>query len=82
MIFLRTPVELKEEFSKLVEVDDSQNIAIIPAVSYGIATVANNIQLKAGDEILVVNEQFPSNIYSWQKLADHNEATIRVIAAP
>ncbi len=80
--FFENTRKLKEEFSKLVEVGDPQNIAIIPAVSYGMATVANNIQLKAGDEILVVSEQFPSNIYSWQKLADQNEATIRVIAAP
>ncbi|VAW17263.1 Cysteine desulfurase [hydrothermal vent metagenome] len=80
--FFENTHKLKEEFSKLVEVDDSQNIAIIPAVSYGIATVANNIQLKAGDEILVVSEQFPSNIYSWRKLADQNMASIHVIAAP
>jgi selenocysteine lyase/cysteine desulfurase len=74
--------KLKQEFSKLTEVDDYQNIAVIPAVSYGIATVANNLKLKEGDEILVVAEQFPSNIYSWQKKAKQHSATVKTISAP
>ena len=80
--FFKHTNKLKQEFSKLVAIDDYQNVAIIPAVSYGIATVANNIKLNAGDEILVVSEQFPSNIYSWQKIAKQNQATVRIIAAP
>lgn len=80
--FFKNTNRLKQEFSKLVAIDDYQNTAIIPAVSYGIATVANNIKLNAGDEILVVGEQFPSNIYSWQKLAEQYHATVQIISAP
>lgn len=80
--FFTNTNKLKQEFSKLVEINDYQNVAIIPAVSYGIATVANNVKLNAGGEILVVGEQFPSNIYSWQKIADKNNATVRIITAP
>jgi selenocysteine lyase/cysteine desulfurase len=46
------------------------------------ATVANNIQLKEGDEILVIDEQFPSNMYSWQKLANTYNAKIITITSP
>ena len=74
--------ELKKLFAELVDVDDYNRIATIPAVSYGIATVANNIKLNAGDEIIVIHEQFPSNIYAWQKLADKNNAVIKTIKAP
>lgn len=74
--------ELKKLFAKLVDVDDYKRIATIPAVSYGIATVANNIKLNAGDEIIVIHEQFPSNIYAWQKLADKYNAVIKTIKAP
>ncbi len=80
--FFENTNRLKQEFSKLVAIDDYKNVAIIPAVSYGIATVANNIKLNAGDEILVVGEQFPSNIYSWQKLANQYNATLQIISAP
>ncbi|MEZ4792169.1 MAG: aminotransferase class V-fold PLP-dependent enzyme [Gelidibacter sp.] len=71
--------ELKKLFSKLIDADDYNRIATIPSVSYGMATVANNIKLKAGDEILNMHEQFPSNIYVWQKLADKYSATIKTV---
>lgn len=72
--------KLKQVFAKLVAVEDAENIAIIPAVSYGIATVANNVVLEKGDEILIVDEQFPSNVYSWQRIAEKNEAKIVVVS--
>ena len=62
-------IELKKLFAQLIDEDDFNRIATIPSVSYGIATVANNIILKENDEILIIDEQFPSNVYSWQKLA-------------
>ena len=74
--------ELKKLFAKLIDASDYNRIASIPSVSYGMATVANNIILKPEDEILVVDEQFPSNIYSWQKLAEKYGATLRLIAMP
>jgi selenocysteine lyase/cysteine desulfurase len=80
--FFNNTKKLKQEFSKLTGISDFQNIAIIPAVSYGIATVANNVRLRAGDEILVVGGQFPSNIYSWQKVAKKNDAVVKIISAP
>ncbi len=80
--FFDNTKKLKQEFSKLTDISDYQNIAIIPAVSYGIATVANNVKLRAGDEILVIEGQFPSNIYSWQKLAKKNDAVVKIIPAP
>ncbi|MEQ9230368.1 MAG: aminotransferase class V-fold PLP-dependent enzyme, partial [Cyclobacteriaceae bacterium] len=37
------------------------------SVSYGMANVANNLHRPKG-EILVVSEQFPSNVYPWKSL--------------
>lgn len=80
--FFTKTKKLKEVFAKLVSVKDYQNIAIIPSVSYGIANVTNNITLNKNDEILVVEDQFPSNIYSWQKLAIKYEAKIITCKSP
>ncbi|MFK8060633.1 MAG: aminotransferase class V-fold PLP-dependent enzyme, partial [Polaribacter sp.] len=66
--------EVKKLFAKLIEVDDYNRIANIPSASYGLATVANNITLNKGDEILLVESQFPSNYYVWEKLADKFDA--------
>ena len=74
--------ELKQLFAKLVDIDDYNRVVTIPSVSYGMATVTNNIKLNAGDEIIVMHEQFPSNIYAWQKLAETYKAVIRTIQAP
>ncbi len=77
------PVEqLKSLFAQLIDVPNPQSIAIIPSVSYGIASVANNICFKEGDEIIVVGEQFPSNIYSWKRIADKYSTNIITVSAP
>jgi selenocysteine lyase/cysteine desulfurase len=77
------PVQrLKEGFSRLVNIDNPNRVAILPSVSYGIAVVSKNIALRAGQNIVVVAEQFPSNIYSWQKLAEENGAHIRFATIP
>ena len=80
--FFDPVIELKKLFAKLIHTDEYERIATIPAVSYGMATVANNITLKSSDEILIIDEQFPSNYYVWKKLADTYNTTLRVIKQP
>ena len=74
--------EVKSLFAELVAASSYERIAVMPSVSYGMATVAANAGLQAGDEILMIEEQFPSNVYCWQHHADRVGATIRMIKAP
>ena len=80
--FFEPVVELKKLFAKLIDVDDHNRIANIPSVSYGLSTVANNIKLNQGDEILVLEGQFPSNYYVWESLAKQYNAKVKVVQAP
>lgn len=57
-------------------------IAIVPSASFGIATAARNLPVKKGQSILVLAEQFPSNYYSWQRLAADNGASLNVVPWP
>jgi|SRR5271166_2160075 len=57
-------------------------IAIVPSASYGIATAARNLPVKKGQSILVLAEQFPSNYYSWQRLAEDNGASLEIVPWP
>lgn len=75
-------IELKELFAKIIDVDDYNRIANIPSASYGFATAANNITLKKNDEILLIDEQFPSNYYVWEKLAKKFDAKIKIVSMP
>lgn len=74
--------QLRVEFGKLINCEETNRLVIIPSVSYGIANVANNVSLSSGDEILVVDEQFPSNVYPWMRIAKEAGAIIKTIAAP
>jgi selenocysteine lyase/cysteine desulfurase len=57
-------------------------IAIVSSASYGIATAARNLAVRKGQSILVLAEQFPSNYYSWQRLAEDNGAFLKVMPWP
>lgn len=74
--FFTTVNSVKTEFAKLVNATEPQRVALIPSVSYGMATVAKNLPLKAGDEIIIAADQFPSNYYSWQRLAEQHNAKL------
>ena len=49
---------------------DPESIALIPTTAFGIATIARNLSLAPGQNIVVLGQQFPSNVYSWRKLRE------------
>jgi len=73
---------LKERFAQFIDAPDAQTVAIIPSVSYGIATALKNIPFQKGDEIVVLEEQFPSNYYAWKALEKEEQIVITTITAP
>lgn len=74
--------ELRAAYAQLIHTIDPLRIVVIPSVSYGMAIVARNLKLEKGDNIVVVGEQFPSNVYPWQKLARQQQAYIKTVQAP
>lgn len=79
--FFTLPDEGRALFAQLIGAQ-ADDIAVVPAISYGIATAANNIPLKAGQEIIVLEDQFPSNIYAWREAAIEAEAQIVTLSRP
>ncbi len=67
--------------ARLIEAD-TNDVAIIPSASYGLAIAAKNIPLQSGAEILVLEDQFPSNIYCWQRVALEKGAVIKTVPVP
>ncbi len=53
------------------------SVTLVPSVSYGIAVAARNLPVEAGNNIVVVEREYPSNYYSWRRLALERGATIR-----
>ncbi len=69
-------------FARLINADDPQRVAIIPAASYGLATVARNTSLRSGQNVVVLHEQFPSNVYTWRRLCRERDAELRTVTPP
>lgn len=53
--------------------------AIVPSASYGIATAANNLPLAQGQSVIVLEDQFPSNVYPWRSHAARAGARVQTI---
>jgi selenocysteine lyase/cysteine desulfurase len=68
-------------FGELVGAEASR-VAVVPGVSYGVATVARNLRLRAGQNIVFARGQFPSNVYGWRRLAAESGAVMRAVAPP
>lgn len=64
--------------AKVVGVN-ADSIALIPAVSYGIAIAAANVQVGRGQSIVLLDEEFPSNYYAWKELARQRDADIYIV---
>lgn len=56
--------------------DTGEGIAIVPAISYGIGVAAANLSVGDGRTIVVLDEQFPSNVYPWQSKVDREGGEI------
>ena len=78
--FFKETNDLRAEFSKLINAKDSNRIAVIPSVSYGMANVVNNLKVVRGENIIVASEQFPSNYYPWQKLCAEKSLELKSIS--
>lgn len=75
-----TPLsELKQLAAQIIHTNTPERIALCPSVSYAMANVAKNIKWKNGAEVLMVEEQFPSNYYIWEREARLNGAQLRSI---
>ena len=55
--------------ARLLDVD-TDGIALVPAVSYGIAIAARNLSsISPTQTIVLLDQEFPSNVYAWRELA-------------
>jgi len=59
------------------------SVALVPAVSYGMAIAAANVKINAGDSIVLLAQAFPSNVFTWREAArKHNAKIVTVERQP
>lgn len=79
--FFEDAEKSRDLFARLVR-GDADGVAIIPAVSYGMAVAAANVPVREGERIVILEEQFPSNVYPWRELAARRGAELVAVSRP
>ncbi len=79
--FWREPNRARALFAGLINAD-AEGVAVVPSASYGMATAALNLPLERGQTVVLLEEQFPSNVVHWQDLAAEKSAEVVTVARP
>jgi cysteine desulfurase/selenocysteine lyase len=53
----------------------AEDIALIPSTSFGMSMMAHSLPLKPGDEVVIVEKDFPSNNFAWEPLRERGIKT-------
>jgi selenocysteine lyase/cysteine desulfurase len=72
---------VRELFARLIGAA-AGDVAIIPSVSYGMATAMGNVRVAAGQSIVTLAEDFPSTIHACRALVAREEARLVTVARP
>ncbi len=73
---------IRRLFGRLIRAPDPTRVAVIPSASYGLATAARNTTVARGQNVVIVAQQFPSNVYAWRRRAVAAGAELRTVEAP
>jgi selenocysteine lyase/cysteine desulfurase len=57
----------------------ADEVALVPATSYGLSVVAHNLTANPGDRVLVLDDEFPSNYYTWKRFTQRTGADLVVV---
>jgi selenocysteine lyase/cysteine desulfurase len=60
----------------------ADDIAITGSTSYGVATAGLNLSVEPGSRILVLQDEHPSQVLEWQRLAQARGARVEMVARP
>jgi selenocysteine lyase/cysteine desulfurase len=73
---------VRKLFASLIYAPDPASIAIMPSVSYGLGTLAANLPQRSTGKIVIVHEQFPSNVYPWKRICSDRGWELKIVHPP
>ena len=74
--YIRESEALRDAVAGLINTSPDQ-IAITPSVSYGVAIASHNLRLRAGQNVVSMEEEFPSDVYAWMERCRKDGAELR-----
>ena len=73
--------DLRKLFARLINAT-ADDVAIVPATSYGIAVAGANLPIAAGQTIVVLENQHASNFHQWRVQAAAQQAELVTVRRP
>ncbi len=73
--------EARDLFAEIIGANGG-DIALTPSAGYGLSIAAHNLTIGDGREVLVLADQFPSNIYPWGEAVRRDGGSIRAVERP
>lgn len=75
------PAERTRELCAQLVNADPERVAFIPTTAYGTAIVAKNLRPRAGQNVVMLSDMFPSNVYGWRNWREA-DVEMRMVPAP
>ena len=66
--WMETEAALRQTLARLINAPSSDDIALLKSTSEGLSVVAHGLNWKAGDNLVSIAQEFPSNRIVWQSL--------------
>ncbi len=63
--------DCKSQITRLINAESADRIAFVPNTSSGLNIIANGLEWSAGDQILIGDVEFPTNVYPFLNLKRH-----------
>lgn len=70
------PAEAARDLFARIIGGDADGVAVIPSVSYGVGIATANLGVGPGDTVVLLEDQFPSNVYPWREAVAHGGGEI------
>jgi len=73
-------LDLRQRFATLINARSADEIVLMPNTASGLNTAALSLPLRPGDNVLVLDGDYPANIYPWMNLA-HRGVLTKIVPA-
>lgn len=76
--WLQVERRLRERFQRLLNATSTADIALVKNTSEALSFVAFGLDWRAGDQVVISDEEFPSNRIVWEALAPRGVEVVQV----
>ena len=78
---VREPEQVRALVAALIDAKPD-DIALVPSASYGLSTAAANLTIGPGRSVVLLDRQFPSNVYPWQAAVQRDGGFLTTVWRP